>query len=142
MALGAVCLVAIPWAALPMVLPAVVLLFADSTDAAVLGPAGILRRVLVTPQTAGLLTPVISASPKILQVRDWFHVRWVHAMARLAEMVKLQAIGNRANQVFVHQSMHGMGFLFPATAGIAFWRDCADPEPALVGLPVGYVFSE
>ena len=143
MALGAVYFVAVPWAALPIVLAAMMFLFAGPANAlAFRAQAGILCRIRMTLRAAGSLAPVVSASPQILFMRDRFQVSRVHAMPRLAEMVKLQSFGHWANPVLIRQPMHGAGFSFPATGSVTFPRNRAGPEPALPGLSDWRVFSE
>ena len=74
------------------------------------------------------------ASVRVFLQRDWLEVRRVHAMANAAEMVKRQSARDRADQLFIGESvgestdpLSELELSIPATVQLP------TPEPARIG---------
>lgn len=103
---------------------------------------GVYLSKLMAANAVGLFTPVVPAPAKIFPVGDWLQMGGVHTVMHSAQMIQVQALGDSANEVFIHQPVHQTKPLLPVATAITLRTDPASPEPTISRLSVRDKFRQ
>lgn len=98
------------------------------------------------PGSHSRVQPSITPAPaEVLALGDWLEMVRVHALTAAAEMIELQALGNRAYEVLIRPAVRDS---HPAEAhpklavAVGGERACPDPAPAILVIDGGDLVEE